>query len=286
MQAQRTRIPFRIGQFNLLCPTYGVKWGEREACVDWRSKEEHGGSNWEQRWPALLRILTAASCDVIALQELEDSMRSSLEDGLRSIGLTLAWFPHPGRADAVGIAFKTDDFSIENTACKDFPLDDPKATSGLVDLRHQPTGVSIRCVSTHQRGGNAVQLADTFEFACAGTPCSSLVLVCGDFNEDFGPSIEPFGFRTLDRGEDEPVVSRPEHKQCPENKSGQGKIDYIFVKGGDEEREPVFLERDECSAETIKMSHAACVETGEWPSDHGMEALQIVVVANGEVVGS
>ena len=43
----------RVGTYNLLCPTYGVKWGEREACLDWRSKDEHGLSNWEQRWPAL-----------------------------------------------------------------------------------------------------------------------------------------------------------------------------------------------------------------------------------------
>ena len=60
----------RVGTYNLLCPFYGLKWGEREACVDWKSNEEHGGSNWPQRWPALLRNLGVAPLDVLALQEV------------------------------------------------------------------------------------------------------------------------------------------------------------------------------------------------------------------------
>ena len=274
-----SHIPFRIGQFNVLCPTYGVKWGEREACRDWKCKDEHGGSNWEARWPAILRILAASSSDVLALQEVEESVRPVMEESLRSIGLELAWFSHPGRADAVGTAFKTDEFSLNNSASRDFPRDDPKATSGRVDLCHRGTGLNIRCVSTHQRGGKEAQLADTFEFACEDAPSSSVTIVCGDFNEDFGPAFEPFGFRTLDRNPDvgEPVVSRPAHKQGPENSSGKGKVDYIFVEGCEERK--VFLERAEESAAALHMSHAECAETGEWPSDHGMEALQVVIVA-------
>ena len=108
-----------------------------------------------------------------------------------------------------------------------------------------------------------------------------MILVCGDFNEDFGPEFEPFAFQTLDRdpAAGEPVVSRPAHKQGAENSSGKGKIDYIFVKGNEQK---TVLERSEECRMAIEMSHAACPETGEWPSDHGMEALQVVVSASNE----
>ena len=69
------QIPVRVGQFNILCPTYGVKWGEREACLEWKTKDDHGGSNWEVRWPAILRILKSAPWDILTLEELEESIR-------------------------------------------------------------------------------------------------------------------------------------------------------------------------------------------------------------------
>ena len=316
--------PFRIGQFNVLCPSYGVKWGEREACADWKTKEEHGamllcsvvlrsvvpcsvvpcsvvpcsvvpcsvvpcsgGSNWSARWPAILRILAASACDVLTLQEVEESVRTELEQGLDSIGLSLVWFAHPGRVDAVAIAFRTDQFTLEACASRDFPREDPKATTGRVDLRHNSSGIHIRCLSTHQRGGNTTQLEDTFQFAYEDAPAKAVILVCGDFNEDFGPKFEPFEFQTLDRdpAAGEPIVSL---SYCgladlgAENSSGKGKIDYIFVKGNEQK---IGLERSEGSRVAIEMSHAACPETGEWPSDHGMEALQVVVSADNEGCG-
>ena len=106
----------RVGTYNLLCPTYGVKWGEREACLDWRSKDEHGLSNWEQRWPALRRVIQAAPWDLLALEELEDSTRADVEAACDGLGLRLAWFPHAGRSDALGLAYDPRALCAEESA--------------------------------------------------------------------------------------------------------------------------------------------------------------------------
>ena len=74
-------IEIKVGQYNLLCPAYGVKWGEREACTDWVSKEEHGGSNWTQRLPAINRLLGSVPWDVLALEELEARGRQGVTAG-------------------------------------------------------------------------------------------------------------------------------------------------------------------------------------------------------------
>ena len=103
--ARMTSASLRVGQFNVLCPAYGLKWGEREACLDWVSNEDHGGSNWDLRWPAILRCLRTCAWSVLALEELEESVRPSIEQGLESIGLQLICFDHPGREDGIGIAF-------------------------------------------------------------------------------------------------------------------------------------------------------------------------------------
>ena len=66
-----------------------------------------------------------------------------------------------------------------------------------------------------------------------------------------------------------PQVSRPPHKQLPDQKSGKGKVDYIFARGAR-------LERDAASRRAVLLSHAPCGETGEWPSDHGVEAATAV----------
>ena len=100
-------LTLRCGQYNLLCPAYGVKWGEREACDAWVSKQEHGGSNWSRRWPALRRVLDCAEWDVLALQELEANTFADVQQGLMAQGLELLSFPHPGREDALGIAYRT-----------------------------------------------------------------------------------------------------------------------------------------------------------------------------------
>jgi hypothetical protein len=100
-------------------------------------------------------------------------------------------------------------------------------------------------------------------------------LVCGDFNEDFGGCSPLSGFGMLQRSVGEPTTSRPAHKQGPTQKSGKGLVDCVFVKGSDDLS--VHLERDAESGKAVAISHARCAETGEWPSDHGMEALSVLV---------
>jgi len=269
-----------VGQYNLLCPTYGVKWGEREACEGWVSKSEHGGSNWARRWPALKRVLHCARWDVLTLEELEGSTRADVTQALGAIGMALVWFDHPGRADALGIAYNTEAFTLLAESTRHYPLDNPKSTSGRVDLSHTPSGRVVRVVVTHQKGGIAAQLDDLFAFADAGARDECVTIINGDFNEDFGDraaSIRP-GYTTLRRGADELAVSRPPHKQGDGQASGKGLVDYIFVKNCG--MGTCALGRDEASRRALAMSHAACDETGEWPSDHGLEALTLTVGAS------
>ena len=293
MLARAASLRLLAGQYNLLCPAYGVKWSEREACKDWGGKDDHGGSNWDVRWPALRRIIASAPWDVLALEELQTGdTRDDVVTALGDIGMRLIWFDHPGREDALGIAYKTATLSPIGQASRPFPAEDPKATTGRVDLQHSPSGQVVRVLVTHQRGGVAAQLDDLFDFASADAPAGCVTLVCGDFNEDFGEAalrIRP-GYRTLPRGGDEPVVSRPVHKQGAENSSGKGKIDYIFVKAPEPSSslppDALTLERDAESRQAILHSHAACQETGEWPSDHGLEALSLTLKTPGTAQGS
>ena len=270
------RLKLLVGQYNLLCPTYGLKWGEREACREWKSKTEHGGSNWPERWPALRRVLCSASWDLLTLQELEDTTCADVLKALGDMGLGLVYFEHPGRQDAIGIAYNAATFTLQAKATREYPQDAPYATTGRVDLCHVATGTPLRVLVTHQKGGNAAQLDDLFAFAAADELASGgVTLVCGDFNEDFGgaaASLRP-GFTTLLRGADEPAVSRPPHKQADDQTSGKGKVDYIFASASGQ----CTLARDQLSRKAIALSHSACEATGEWPSDHGIEALTVCV---------
>lgn len=286
LNARAAAFRLLAGQYNVLCPAYGVKWGEREACEAWVSKHEHGGSNWAKRWPALRRVLGAATWDVLTLEELEDSIRVDVGSALENMGINLMWFHHPGRDDALGIAYNAAVLSPVAQATRPWPPVDPKATTGRVDLRHLRSGQPVRVLVTHQRGGIAAQLTDLFDFAAADAPPGCVTLIGGDFNEDFGDAAMAIcpGYRTLPRGADEPSVSRPLHKQGSGQSSGKGKIDYIFVSVGADVGGPdsgcmptLSIERDASSREAILCSHAPCEETGEWPSDHGMEALTVTI---------
>ena len=109
---------------------------------------------------------------------------------------------------------------------------------GRLDLRHTASGLAVRVLVTHQRGNNKAQLAALRSFALADAP-AGLVVVCGDFNEDFDTALTAGAamcaagtetattrpqFHTLDRNPEakEPVVSRPPHKQDPSQRSGKG----------------------------------------------------------------
>jgi len=270
------KYAIRVGQYNVLCPTYGVKWHEREACNDYRSKIDHGGSNWSTRWPALLRVIGSAKWDILTLEEIEESTRDDITTGIKNLGLELIWFKHPKRKDAVGICYRPEVFDkLGKSQRGEF------ATVGRADLLHKPSKLKVSVFVTHQKGGLKYrpQLADLCKFTDE-VPTHDLTIMCGDFNEDFGvnagakltPNTRPF--KTLDRDpSEEPIYSRPKLKNMPDQTSGKGKVDYIFARA--ESRLSLRLERDTASRHSLLMSHAPCKETGEWPSDHGLEALTI-----------
>ena len=262
-----------------------------------------------------------APWDLFCLQELEEGTIEDVSDALGSQGLELVWYAHPGREDAIGVAYKRDIFKLVASSLRPFPPGpDAKAGTVRVDLVHVTSGLGVRVLSTHQRGRNAEQLNDLFDFAEAETPFfgPSAVVVCGDFNEDFGPlesdeskSSLPerltvlASYSTLDRASPEPLVSRPSHKQDPAlNSSGRGKVDYTFCRALQQRTSAssrkdglgelstsqeegigsagnaavsIRLERSEEALRALMDSHRPCEETGEWPSDHGLEALAMQV---------
>eukprot|EP00971_Amphidinium_carterae_P015404 304176-Amphidinium_carterae.1 len=55
--------------------------------------------------------------------------------------------------------------------------------------------------------------------------------------------------------------------------SGKGKIDYIWVRPTPDL--PIDLFLDDASRQAVYESHRECVQTGQWPSDHGIEAFSV-----------
>lgn len=274
-----------IGQYNLLCPVYGVKWGEREACLDWKSMSDHGASNWEKRWPALLRVMSAASWDLLALEELEDSTREDVEGGLTNLGLELVWFNHPGREDALGIAYNPMVLRIINITAHHYPIDNPRAAIGCVDFRHVKTQSPVRMAVAHLRGGPHSapdQWNDLLDFVMRD---DCMCIICGDMNEEFGSVANGTnsamrGLLSMDRNvtAGEPRDTRPPHKMDADQTSGKGKVDYIFVRTRQQvSGDMVHFNRDAKIMKAILLSHTDCIETNVWPSDHGLEALTLTV---------
>lgn len=267
---------FSVGCYNVLCPTYAVKWGEREGMGPDRA------NNWSSRWPVMQDIIQRANWDICCLQEVEVA---DMNDILTGFGdqYSSYYFKHAKRPpDGVLIAVRRDAFECVGATEIQWR---GSVAFGRVDLRHRSSGVSVRVVTAHMRGGNAQQLADLAAFADEG--CSAdVTVVTGDFNEDFGAGHGAFAcplpdsklgcWSTLQRQDGLPEVSRPPHKQGPDQKSGKGKIDWIFVRGS-APWTALNLFRDPASYAAILESHAACAATGEWPSDHGCEALSVTL---------
>ena len=71
---------------------------------------------------------------------------------------------------------------------------------------------------------------------------------------------------------------RPPHTLAQDQKSGKGKVDYVLVrppKSGS-----VLFERDEGSKKAMVLAHGPCEETGQWPSDHDIEALSVTLATS------
>jgi len=261
-----------VGCFNLLSPTYAVKWDEREG------KGPDGSSNWAQRWPLLCNFILRAHWDLVCLQEVEAAEQERIQADLGS-GYQSFYFKHEKRPpDGLMIAVRTDVW--ENAASQE--IQHGGVAFGLVDVTHIMTGMRVRIVTAHCRGGREEQLQALADFADAEGKEPDVTVITGDFNEDFteadGKVRCPFperragSFTTLAREPGLPQVSRPPHKQLPDQKSGKGKIDWIWVRGH-RGRCDVELFRDSASRLAILSSHSESAVTGQWPSDHGCEGL-------------
>eukprot|EP00434_Breviolum_minutum_P012568 symbB.v1.2.011073.t1/scaffold738.1/size167167/7 len=260
-----------VGSYNLLCPTYAVKWKELQGM------DANGNSNWALRWPAMRDILKQAQFDVLCLQEVE---RTDLDSIVADLGpeYTSQYFKHPvaGRPpDGLVIAVKkTVCASAPSWSERDFK---GKVIFGGLDFEH-PCGARIRVVTGHMRGRNQEQLDAFGAFGAEGT--AQIEVITADFNEDFqersaGSVPCPFEGQhsTLRRAPDLPQVSRPANKQAQTPDQGL-KIDYIWVRARTKDfRTELFF--DEASRRAILDSHKDCEATGQWPSDHGCEAFSI-----------
>eukprot|EP01065_Artemidia_motanka_P010227 TRINITY_DN15397_c0_g1_i1.p1 TRINITY_DN15397_c0_g1~~TRINITY_DN15397_c0_g1_i1.p1 ORF type:complete len:320 (+),score=96.93 TRINITY_DN15397_c0_g1_i1:115-960(+) len=265
-----------VGQFNVLCPAYALRWGEREGCVDHTAPQARRVCNWRQRWPALRRVLTSARWDVLTLQELQEATLPDVSSALSSCGMRLCYHKHPARFDGLGVAYRSDVFEeLSNDA---LPFSGYTVTA-RVDLRHRETGKVCRVFSTHQRGAVEAQMTQLLDDVSIDEDKADVLVLAGDFNEDFGRAsggvqgsrVAASGFVTLCRAADEPEFSRPPHKQDAEQTSGKGKVDWIWVKS----RNRVELSREGDVKRALTDSHQNCPETGHWPSDHGLESVTL-----------
>eukprot|EP00933_Yihiella_yeosuensis_P076912 TRINITY_DN86896_c0_g1_i1.p1 TRINITY_DN86896_c0_g1~~TRINITY_DN86896_c0_g1_i1.p1 ORF type:complete len:276 (-),score=47.24 TRINITY_DN86896_c0_g1_i1:49-876(-) len=258
---------FSVGCYNVLCSTYAVKWKEQQGVG------QDGESNWNERWPAMREIISKAGFDVLCLQEVEHADVATIVSDLGENYKT-CYFKHTKRPpDGVLIAFRSDAFQTGELWKES---GDGATAFGRVDLVHSKTGNRVRVLTGHMRGRKQEQLDSFYAFAAEGNS-ADVTVITADFNEDFSAEGEircpfPVGYLTMEREHGLPKLSRPPNKQKEDQTSGKGKIDWIWVKGN---TDSVELFRDEASTVAILESHAPCKATGDWPSDHGCEALSV-----------
>ena len=207
-----TTVRLRVCQYNVLSPTYATKWGEREGCVDYTLEPKDRVSNWETRWPAVQRVIAATNADIITLQELEEGeVLEAIEPYLKSIGLELQFWQHPGRVDGVGIAFRTappadgDGVLFSRTAKPQSIVRGPVVT-GALELTHVESGLKFRVLSSHCRGQDPAQLKALVEAACTFTSIQPVNLddTPMELPADAEPAAEPETFTA------EPELSTPD----------------------------------------------------------------------------
>lgn len=265
---------FSIGCYNVLCSTYAVKWNEREGV------DNEGNSNWATRWPIMKDIITRAHWGVVCLQEVEHTDAQEIAVGLGGTYMT-HYFKHTKRPPD-GLLIAVDTSVFENPVFVETQFNG--VAFGRVDMVYKSCSSKVRVLTCHARGGNAEQLAALASFA-EETNDADVTVVTGDFNEDFSiegcdkvrcplPNSSASCYSTLLREDIAQKFSRPPHKQAEDQKSGKGKVDWIFVRAS-ESRCDVALFRDEASHSAMMESHKPCEATGQWPSDHGCEAFSV-----------
>eukprot|EP00928_Gymnodinium_smaydae_P021104 TRINITY_DN18210_c0_g1_i1.p1 TRINITY_DN18210_c0_g1~~TRINITY_DN18210_c0_g1_i1.p1 ORF type:complete len:329 (-),score=16.07 TRINITY_DN18210_c0_g1_i1:287-1273(-) len=267
---------FSIGCYNVLCSTYAVKWKEQQGMG------ADGRSNWSARWPAMRNIIANAQFDVLCMQEVEHTDACAIIADLGP-AYQARYFKHTKRPpDGVLIAVRAGKFDT-NMVWRE--RDENGVAFGAVDLLHLSSGARVSVVTGHMRGKRPEQLKSFADFA-NDVDNVDVSVITADFNEDFRidsdrvqspfPETSAGGYTTLCREINLPQLSRPPNKQAEDQSSGKGKIDWIFVRG----RKPDFdveLFRDLASQKAILDSHSPCDATGEWPSDHGCEALSVLI---------
>ncbi|CAK0820015.1 unnamed protein product [Prorocentrum cordatum] len=244
--------PISVGCYNVLCSTYAATWNEREGVGP------DGASNWASWWPVMRDSKCKAQWDVICLQEVEHTDAADTAKDLGS-GYSTKYFKH-ARRPPDGLLNAVRDEAFNNITFMETQFNG--VAFGRVDMVHKATCRSVRVVTCHARGGDAEQLAALNSFADGADEDSKrevdLTVIAGGFNEVFAPREDghvavPFSetragrYRTMLREADLPRLSRPPHKQQEDQKSGKGKVER----------------------------HAPTEATGNWPSDHGAEALRV-----------
>ena len=270
---------FQIGCYNLLAPCYALKWmtpeGITKSCQD----------NWVSRWPALKRVLSQCSWDVVCIVELGRWSRHSnprkdlsvLCPALKN-KLTMRYFKHSGRQDAVAVLYATDRFDFIRESFMDFN----GAVVPKVDLQERTTSKVLRVLAVHQWHPKSKHhhghLKAILEFAVHTAPTDGPAVDCtvlaGDFNEDAKMS-DGAEYRELKKHYR--TAHRERYPELPKSsmKRSKNKVDWIWVQGA----EPDYDEVSQC---VVARSHSPCDETGRWPSDHGMEAVRCVLAKHDE----
>ena len=68
---------------------------------------------------------------------------------MKGSGLNLEWFPHSGRADALG-QYNPDVFRLIRKQTREFPEVSQKTATGRLDLLHLASGRQLNALVTHQ----------------------------------------------------------------------------------------------------------------------------------------
>jgi hypothetical protein len=252
-----------VGTWNLLHPTYAVKYREVEGIYG-RTK-----SNWPDRAPEIGDRLLKGGLDVYLLQEVGQAQLDDLQPYVSQL-YELRFAAHPGRGAKDGVAVLVrkarlqieEDHTLEILAKEKDLKGQHYMSAMLVTARDVATGARVLAVSAHfyakkavdPRGTLLAELARRF----AGDNPPELVVWGGDCNEVYRAPFFGGAFCTADG-------------RCPTRFRGTKKIDWIFVGGAALSG----VVRSEATQKFVKASSEAILATGQPPSDHLAEAVSI-----------
>lgn len=195
-----------IATYNILSPFYAQKWKTPEGVDD------SGKSNWEVRWEKIQQIFRTVAdvvgaeippedvdvgstnevFDVIFLQEVDPEVWPEIEEFFS--GATAAggaekrydchFARHPARRDGVAILVRTQVAKELGMCTIKTELYQANVANLTVCWR------KLALVCTHQRGGRADQALHLRQLVLDLAGNDRMVIVAGDFNEDFSGDLE------------------------------------------------------------------------------------------------